>query len=67
MQLSSLVLGMWGLRGPESMLRRELIPDESGNLLENFENYNGLYCVTELLSDNKLNFSKYLVILCLLC
>ena len=42
-------------RGPESMFRRVLIQDPSGNLLENFENYNDLYCLTELLSDGKQN------------
>ena len=42
-------------RGPESMFRRVLIQDASGNLLESFENYNDLYCLTELLSDSKKN------------
>ena len=42
-------------RGPESMFRRVLIQDASGNLLENFENYNDLYCLTELLTNNKTN------------
>ena len=42
-------------RGPESMFRRVLIQDASGNLLENFENYNDLYCLTELLTNNKQN------------
>ena len=42
-------------RGPESMFRRVLIQDASGNLLENFENYNDLYCLTELLTNNKSN------------
>ena len=46
---------MSGLRGPESMFRRVLIQDASGNLLESFENYNDLYCLTELLSDSKQN------------
>ena len=32
--------------GLESMFRRVLIQDASGNLLENFENYNYLYCPT---------------------
>jgi hypothetical protein len=31
-------------RGPESMFRRIQIFDASGNLLENFENYNDMYC-----------------------
>ena len=44
-------------RGPESMFRRVLIQDASGNLLESFENYNDLYCLTELLSDIKQNLS----------
>lgn len=39
-------------RGPESMFRRIQIFDASGNLLENFENYNDLYCLTELLTNN---------------
>ena len=34
-------------RGPESMFRRVLIQDASGNLLESFENYNDLYCLQE--------------------
>ena len=38
-------------RGPESMFRTVLIQDAIGNLLESFENYNDLYCLTELLSD----------------
>ena len=42
-------------RGPESMFRRVLIQDASGNLLESFENYNDLYCLTELLTDSKQN------------
>lgn len=42
-------------RGPESMFRRVLIQDASGNLLESFENYNDLYCLTELLTNNKAN------------
>ena len=42
-------------RGPESMFRRVVIQDASGNLLENFENYNDLYCLTELLTNNKSN------------
>ena len=42
-------------RGPESMFRRVLIQDASGNLLENFEHYNDLYCLTELLTNNKSN------------
>ena len=49
-------------RGPESMFRRVLIQDASGNLLESFENYNDLYCLTELLTDSKQNregFSAY--------
>ena len=37
------------------MLRRELIQDAHGNLLENFENYHDLYCLTELLSNSKQN------------
>ena len=40
-------------RGPESMFRRVLIQDASGNMLENFEHYNDLYCLTELLTNNK--------------
>ena len=42
-------------RGPESMFRRLLIQDASGNLLETFENYNDLYCLHELLTNNRLN------------
>ena len=42
-------------RGPESMFTRVLIQDASGNLLESFENYNDLYCLTELLTDSKQN------------
>jgi len=42
-------------RGPESMFRRVVIQDASGNLLEIFENYNDLYCLTELLTNNKSN------------
>jgi len=37
------------------MFRRVLIQDASGNLLESFENYNDLYCLTELLSDSRQN------------
>ena len=44
-------------RGPESILRRVLVQDASGNLLETMENYNDLYCLTELLTNNKLNRS----------
>ena len=44
-------------RGPESMFRRVLIQDASGNLLETMENYNDLYCLTELLTNNKANRS----------
>ena len=44
-------------RGPESMFRRVLIQDASGNLLETMENYNDLYCLTELLTNNKMNRS----------
>jgi hypothetical protein len=44
-------------RGPESMFRRVQIFDASGNLLENFENYNDMYCLTELLTDNAQNRS----------
>ena len=40
-------------RGPESMFRRVLIQDASGNLLESYENYNDLYCLTELLTDSR--------------
>jgi hypothetical protein len=39
-------------RGPESIFRRVQIFDSSGNLLENFENYNDLYCATELMTNN---------------
>ena len=42
-------------RGPESMFRRVQIQDSSGNLLESFENYNDLYCLTELMTDNAAN------------
>jgi hypothetical protein len=42
-------------RGPESMFRRIQIFDASGNLLENFENYNDMYCLTELLTNNAAN------------
>ena len=44
-------------RGPESMFRRIQIFDASGNLLENFENYNDIYCLTELLTNNVANRS----------
>ena len=37
-------------RGPESMFRRVQIFDAAGNLLENFEHYNDLYCTTELMT-----------------
>ena len=39
-------------RGPESIFRRIQIFDASGNLLENYENYNDLYCATELMTNN---------------
>jgi hypothetical protein len=40
-------------RGPESMFRRVEITDfGGGNPLENFENYNDLYCATELMTSN---------------
>ena len=42
-------------RGPESMFRRVMIQDASGNLLESFENYNDLYCLQELLTNNRMN------------
>ena len=42
-------------RGPESMFRRVQYQDSSGNLLESFENYNDIYCLTELLTDNVSN------------
>ena len=42
-------------RGPESMFRRVMIQDASGNLIETFENYNDLYCLQELLTNNRLN------------
>ena len=42
-------------RGPESMFRRVQIFDASGNLLENFENYNDMYTLTELLTNNASN------------
>ena len=42
-------------RGPESMFRRLMIQDASGNLLESFENYNDLYYLQELLTNNRLN------------
>ena len=32
-----------------------MIQDRSGNLLETFENYNDLYCLHELLPNNRLN------------
>ena len=32
-----------------------MIQDASGNLLESFENYNDLYCLQELLTNNRLN------------
>jgi hypothetical protein len=41
-------------RGPESMFRRVMIQDASRNLLESFENYNHLYCLQELLTNNRL-------------
>ena len=34
---------------------RAVSQDASGNLLENFENYYDLYCLTELLTNNKFN------------
>ena len=37
------------------MFRRVMIQDASGNLLETFENYNNLYCLQELLTNNRLN------------
>jgi len=37
------------------MFRRVMIQDASGNLLESFENYNDLYCLQELLTNNRLN------------
>ena len=39
-------------RGPESMFRRVQIFDAAGNLFENFEHYNDLYCATELMTSN---------------
>ena len=42
-------------RGPESMFHRVMIQDTSGNLLESFENYNDLYCLQELLTNNRMN------------
>ena len=38
-------------RGPEIMFRSVMIQDASGNLLETLENYNALYCLTELLTN----------------
>ena len=35
------------------MFRRVLIQDASGNMLEIFENYNDLYCLTELLTNKQ--------------
>ena len=32
-----------------------MIQDASGNLLESFENYNDLYCLQELLTNNRMN------------
>ena len=46
-------------RGPESMFRRIEIQDYGGgNDLENFENYNDLYCATELMTSNSALRSK---------
>ena len=39
------------------MFRCIQIFDASGNLLENFENYNDMYTVTELLTNNAANRS----------
>ena len=39
-------------RGLESIFRRIQIFDASGNLLENFENYNDLYWAIELMTNN---------------
>ena len=44
-------------RGPESLFKRVMIQDASGNLLETLENCNDLYCLTELLTNNKTNRS----------
>ena len=45
-------------RGPESMFRRIEYQDYGGGTdLENFENYNDLYCLTELLTNNASNRS----------
>ena len=46
-------------RGPESMFRRVEYQDYGGgNDLENFENYNDLYCATELMTSNSALRSK---------
>ena len=45
-------------RGPESMFRRVMIQDASGNLLEMFDNYNDLYCLQELLTNNRLILNR---------
>lgn len=44
-------------RGPESMFRRVQFQDASGGLLENFENYNDLYCLQELCTNSANNRS----------
>ena len=49
-------------RGPESMFRRVQIFDASGALLENFENYNDLYTLTELLTNNHSQQKRYGVV-----
>ena len=40
---------------PKSMFRQVMILDASGNLLEMFENYNNLYCLHDLYTNNRLN------------
>ena len=37
------------------MFRKVIIQDASGILLETFENYNDLYCLHELITNNRLN------------
>ena len=37
------------------MFRHVMIQDASGKLLETFKNYNDLYCLHELLTNNRLN------------
>lgn len=44
-------------RGPESMFRRLQFMDATGAILENFENYNDMYAIQELCTNNANNRS----------